>query len=165
MRPSTAPSEWAVVASLSWRAVASLAAGSTIRATIMARISLARRSGPCGRILSSPSRRTVPSAAATWPCASARAISKRSAATGARVSPASTRRRLSILASGQSEMLARVRLDLAVLAIALAQQDGGRRIAVRDARDVHEKLESWPLDRVKRDLHAYNFHCKSPKPA
>jgi hypothetical protein len=80
-----------------------------IRATIMARISLARRSGPFGSILSSPSRRTVPSTAATWPCARARTISKRSAASGARVSPASTRRRLSIFASGQSEMLASVR--------------------------------------------------------
>jgi hypothetical protein len=35
-----------------------------IRATIMARISLARRSGPFGNALSSPSRRTVPSTAA-----------------------------------------------------------------------------------------------------
>jgi hypothetical protein len=104
-----APSEWAAVASLSWRAVASLAAGSMIRATIMATISLARRSGPFGSILLSPSRRTVPSTAATWPCASARAISKRSAASGTRISPASTRRRLSTLASGQSEMLASVR--------------------------------------------------------
>ena len=64
---------------------------------------------PVRSILSSPSRRTVPSAAATWPCASARAISKRSSPSGTRVSPASTRRRLSIFASGQSEMLASVR--------------------------------------------------------
>lgn len=33
----------------------------------------------------------------------------------------------------------RARLDLAALAIALTQQDGRRRIAVRDARDVHDK--------------------------
>jgi len=79
------------------------------RATIMARINLARRSGPFGKALSSPSRRTAPSTAATWPCASERAISKRSAASGSRVSPASTRRRLSIFASGQCEMLASVR--------------------------------------------------------
>ena len=46
-----------------------LAAGSMIRATIMARISLARRSGPFGNALLSPSRRTVPSTAATWPYA------------------------------------------------------------------------------------------------
>src|SRR5208337_4660276 len=80
-----------------------------IRATIMARISLARRSGPLGNTLSSPSRRTAPSTAATWPCASARAISKRSAPSGTSVSPASTRRRLSIFSSGQSEILASVR--------------------------------------------------------
>ena len=46
--------------------------------------------GPFGNALSSPSRRTVPSTAATWPCASARAISKGSAPSGTRVSPAST---------------------------------------------------------------------------
>ncbi len=34
------------------------------------------------------------------------------------------------------------RLDLAPLAIALAQEDGGRRIAVWDARDVHDQLKS-----------------------
>ena len=36
----------------------------------------------------------------------------------------------------------RAGLDLAFLAIALAQEDGGRRIAVGDARDVHDKRES-----------------------
>src|SRR5580692_3171051 len=38
----------------------------------------------------------------------------------------------------------RARLDLAALAIALAQEDGGPRIAVWDARDVHAKRESYP---------------------
>jgi hypothetical protein len=36
----------------------------------------------------------------------------------------------------------RARLDLASLAIALAQEDSRRRIAVRDAGDVHDQLES-----------------------
>ena len=38
----------------------------------------------------------------------------------------------------------RARLDLAALAIALAQQDGGRRNRGWDARDVHDQLKSWP---------------------
>jgi hypothetical protein len=41
-----------------------------------------------GVALSRPSRRTVPSTATTWPCARVRTISKRSAPSGTRVSPA-----------------------------------------------------------------------------
>jgi hypothetical protein len=54
----------------------------------------------------------------------------------------------------------RARLDLAALAIALAQEDGGRRIAVWDARDVHDKRESYP-----RVEDAYNFAANPRKPA
>jgi hypothetical protein len=47
-RSSSSPSECAAVASLSWRAVASLAAGSITRATIKAKASVANRLGLSG---------------------------------------------------------------------------------------------------------------------
>ena len=57
----------------------------------------------------------------------------------------------------------RARLDLAALAIALAQQDGGRRIAVRDARDVHDQLESWPHAEIKQLFTCLQIRRKSPQ--
>ena len=42
-----------------------------------------------------------------------------------------------------------LRLNLAVLAIALAQEQGGRRIAVQDA-SIHSPFQSWPPDEVNR---------------
>ena len=57
----------------------------------------------------------------------------------------------------------RARLDLAPLAIALAQEDGGRRIAVRDARDVHDQLESWPRAEINRHFTCLQIRRKSPQ--
>ena len=56
----------------------------------------------------------------------------------------------------------RARLDLAALAIALAQQDGGARITVRDARDVHEQLESRPQAERKQIFTCLQNHRQSP---
>src|SRR5208337_3279597 len=55
------------------------------------------------------------------------------------------------------------RLDLAVLAIALAQQHGGRRIAVWDARDVHDKRESCPCANYNNYFTCLQFRRKSPQ--
>ena len=46
----------------------------------------------------------------------------------------------------------RARPDLAALAIALAQQDGRRRIAVRDSRDVHDQLETQARAKDKNNI-------------
>src|SRR5208337_1001280 len=42
-------------------------------------------------------------------------------------------------------------------------EDGGRRIAVGDARDVHDQLESWPLDEINRSFTCLHFRRKSPQ--
>src|SRR5208337_4483004 len=55
------------------------------------------------------------------------------------------------------------RLDLAVLAIALAQEHGWRRIAVRDARDVHDQLESRRPGAVNNHITCLQIRRKSPQ--
>jgi len=59
----------------------------------------------------------------------------------------------------------RARLDLAAFAIALAQQDGRRRIAVGDARDVHDQLESWPQTEIKLPFTCLQTRRKSSQPS
>src|SRR5580693_3313104 len=57
----------------------------------------------------------------------------------------------------------RARLNLAALAIALAQEDGGPRIAVWDARDVHAKRESYPCGDCNNYFTCLQFSRKSPQ--
>jgi hypothetical protein len=59
----------------------------------------------------------------------------------------------------------RARLDLAALAIAFAQQDGGRRIAVGNARDVHDQLESWPQAEIKPSFTCLQTRRRSSQPS
>src|SRR5271166_3502678 len=134
IRPTASGKERAAVASLSWRAVASLAAGSMIRATIMARISLARRSGPpCRARAGAPSR--APRRRGRAPARGrSRSARLRAAAGLAGEHPAQA---VDLRLRPIGDVGERARLDLAALAIALAQEHGGRRITVWDARDVH----------------------------
>ena len=55
----------------------------------------------------------------------------------------------------------RARLDLAAHSIALAQQDGRRRIAVRDSRNVHDKRKSHPRANYNRYFTCLQLCCKS----
>src|SRR5208337_4528638 len=57
----------------------------------------------------------------------------------------------------------RARLDLASLAIALTQQDGGRRIAVGNARYVHDQLESRPRPEINNNITCLQIGRKSPQ--
>jgi hypothetical protein len=86
-----------------------LAAGSSTRATTKASAKVASRAGRRGKSRSRPSLRAVPSAAATWPCGQDRSIASRSG-DATNVSPLSARLSASILASGQRERLASVRV-------------------------------------------------------
>jgi hypothetical protein len=92
------------------RAVASFETGSRMRLTSMARTRSRQRlpSGP--RMPSRPSRRAVPTAAATWPCGKERVTVKASRSAGMTVPPLSRPRRPSIWAVGQLDRLHRVRL-------------------------------------------------------
>ena len=85
--------------------------------------------------------RSMPSTAATWPCGSARLMVKASWPGGMTVPPLSRVRRPSTSSGGQSVRLSSVRfLTLPAVAIGLAQEDGGRRGAVRDGLDVHGRI-------------------------
>ena len=59
--------------------------------------------------------------------------------------------RLDLGSGPVGEIGQRAGLDPTTLAIAFAQEDGGRRTAVRHARDVHDQLESRPAMSVKRN--------------
>src|SRR5262249_35335063 len=57
----------------------------------------------------------------------------------------------------------RARLNLALFAIALTKQHGRRRIAVREARHVHDQLESPPRSEVKHYLTCLQNRRKTPQ--
>src|ERR1700739_2189951 len=128
------------------RAVASLETAAMSRATIMAmtRSRQRLRGGPSMR--SRPMLRSVPSTAATWPFGTARRAVMLSRAAGD--DPCLiVRRHLAALEQGAQSFddLGRpigqvgngALLDLAGVAIALAQQDRGRRVSVGDRFDIH----------------------------
>ena len=158
-------SEWAAVASLSWRAVASLAAGSMIRATIMATISLARRSGPFGSILLSPSRRSPEHGGDV-------AMRQRTGDLGALGGERNTNlsgehpaQALDLGLRPIGDVGERARLDLAALAIAFAQQDGGRRIADGMRVTYMISLNHGLKLKSGHRLHAYNPGANPRNPA
>ena len=124
---STVPSELVAVSARNARANASLDPGVITWAISMASTRSRLRDG-AGSISSSiPSRRAVPSTAATCPCGRLLLISNASASSTCAGRPLSTRASASTLSSGQRDRLARVRFfTCAALAVALPQQDRRR---------------------------------------
>ena len=120
------------------RAVASLEAGAISRATIMA-MTRSRGRLPAGPSMRSrPMSRSVPSTAATWPRGNVRRTMMFCWLAGVVVPPLRSVRSPSTSSLGQSERFAMVRfLIFAPSQLALAQQDGRRRIPVRDGFDIH----------------------------
>jgi hypothetical protein len=86
---------------------ASLEAGSSRRATIIARTNRPPRCSPSRRSKANP--RKVPSTAATWPCGQARRIANGGSPSGSTVPPCNSARIPSTSAGGQSLRLSRVR--------------------------------------------------------
>ena len=108
--PSSCPSELVAVSVRSPRAVASLEPGSITWATSIAVTRSRLREGSASISSSMPSRRAVPSTAATCPCGRLRVISNASDRSTAGGRPFSARLRVSTLCSGQCDRLARVRV-------------------------------------------------------
>src|SRR3954470_10845664 len=110
---------------------------------------------------SRPILRAVPRAAATWPCGRLRVTVMASCSAGMTV-PALEHAAQALDGSGRpvGEVAQRAFAHLAALAIALAQQDGGRRVPVRDGFDIHAANASRSGRAVQLTtalLHGYGF--------
>ena len=152
-------------------AVASLEAGAMTRLTIIAMTRSRGRLG-CVCVFLGPSKRSrpiaraVPSTAATWPCGSERSTVKASWPAGMTTPPFKTPRRPSTCSAGQWLRLSSVRLRMRFpVPIALAKQDGGRRIPVGDGFDIHgdDHTKTSPQNQRKsRQLHGYKSRPAQP---
>ena len=108
--PSTAPSELVAVSPRNPRAVASFDSGAITCAASIAVTRSRRRQGAASISSSMPSRRAVPSTAATCPWGRLRVISNAPDRSRAAGRPLSARCRLATLCSGQRDRLASVRV-------------------------------------------------------
>ena len=107
--PSSCPRELVAVSARSPRATASLEPGSITWATSIAVTRSRVREGVASMSSSTPSRRAVPSTAATCPCGRLRVISNACDKSSFGGSPLSVCASASTLGSGQCDRLARVR--------------------------------------------------------
>src|SRR4051794_20704162 len=120
------------------RAAASLETGSRMRPISRARMRSRQRSPSGPRRRSRPILRAVPSAAATWPCGRLRVTVKAilpGGDDGAALEH--TAQAFDVRRRPVGEVAQRAFADLALVAVALAQQDGGGRVPVRDGFDIH----------------------------